>query len=138
MQHGHDRDNGVDNVTIEQHDDIKYGLRCPRNRTTYFCRDSSAINPAQAMISKSFHTSTMFSRFFAKNIMHSIIWLLPLVLILGRLKNHLASACRLLAKTKSVICKLQLLVQITLSYSEIAFLHAEDLSVFCRRDSVQF
>ena len=90
------------------------------------------------MIRETSYTSAMFSLLFAKNIMRSIIRLLPLVLILGRLENHLAPARRLLAKTKSVIGKLQLLVQITLSYSEIAFLHAEDLSVFCRRDSVQF
>ncbi len=126
-------------------DEIEYGVRRTRRNTAWVYRDSSSLTPAQIMEQEVYYQAAEYSLHqscavlqnitilslclqFTRNLIHSIPYSLqsPWDYIL----HHV---CRMEAKFEEAIHHMLVLISWIRSYGEMAFLYAEDLSVFVRQ-----
>ena len=126
-------------------EEIQYGIRRSRRATSFQYRDSSSLSPAQIMEQEVYYEAAEDALERGVFIAHLII------LLLGIYRHYHAMVGRLLISGDAIVTdfvavvreKFQhvkntmdnfiLLMRWTIAYGELAFLYAEDLSVFIRR-----
>ena len=144
-QQRRNRDGFQGDHTNDDEEEIQYGIRRSRRATSFQYRDSSSISPAQIMEQEVYYEATEGALEEGVFIAQLIILLLGMYshfrAMVGRLlirgdavMADIVSAARVkMLRVKNTLEKIVLLLRWTMAYAELAFLYAEDQSVFIRR-----
>jgi hypothetical protein len=128
----------------EDEEDIEYGIRQTRRLTSYEYRDSSSLTPAQHMEQEVYYKNAEMAYEQSIILVHMICTLLPLfnryrTLLQSLLQLHdaadqlVTSLSAYVARLRTTMARLILLLRWVKSYGELALLYAEDLTIFRRR-----
>lgn len=131
------------NAQTDQVDNIEYGIRRARRDTTHHYRDSSSLSPAQILERETLYYNAEIFLDQAMYVMHMIFMLVDINLWLesfivagaGLVTAQIDRARNIMRVMKKQIEHLFFLCTWILSHGEceLAFLYAEDLSIFIRR-----
>jgi hypothetical protein len=122
----------------DEHPQLQYGLRNTRRRTSYEHRGNSCLTPAQVMDQDTYYGYAWMSLVQGMHMLHLVLIHLASYLRLrwfvDRVGDHTGNyTASIQAKMKCIrdcVDSLLFLIRWVLAHGEIAFLRAEDLSIY--------